>query len=196
VGFSHAFVATKDIGKADLLERLGLTETGEDGDVDVFLNGYGLTQLPNGWLVVACNNYGFPARAPLAALSELGMVVSCAIDERVMASEARGFAGGREVWSVAHDGGDKGAFDLEVAGAPPNGFVGLRDKTFAEQEAEDTAGARVDVVFDLPPRLAESLCGFFIGETEGDFVELRAPRRGGSPGSSKPGFFRRLFGGR
>jgi len=53
MGFSHSFVATRGVPKAQLLEQLGLAETEDAGDIDVALSGFGLAKLAGGWLLAA-----------------------------------------------------------------------------------------------------------------------------------------------
>jgi hypothetical protein len=194
LGFSHSFVAVKGADRAQALERLGLADGGRTGDLDIILKGFGATELKGGWLLVGCDDFEFPQNAPLAALSALGEVVSCCVEEHVMFSEARGFAGGAQAWRVTHDPESaRGGLDLQVEGEPPAAFAEIRDRILAEQAAKGDA----DYVFDIPGRVAESLCGFFFGESEGTFVELEQIRTFETPPPPrprKPGFFGRLFG--
>jgi hypothetical protein len=198
VGFSHSWIAIRGGDKAALLEQLGLAEVGP-GDLDVALNGFGLAELPGGWLLVLCNDFEFPGRSPLEAVSRAGDVVSCAIEEHVMFSEARGFAGGVLVWRATHDS-EKGILDLSLEGKPPEALAEIHAEALRDQEKAEAEGGGVDYVFDVPPRLAEQICGFFLGEGEPDFIELRRIGRRGRAtepsASSGPGFFQRLFGRR
>lgn len=198
MGFSHSFIAARGVARDALLEQLGLDETAETGDVEIALSGFGLTQGAGGWFIVACDDFEFPQEAPLLALSEAGEVVSCRIEEHVMFSEAQGFSAGALAWRVTHDP-DRGEslFDLRVEGVPPAAFAELRDKILAKQEKEGGEDAGADYVFDVPPRTAESVCGFFFGESEGRFVRLNPvhrQRKSAQPRSGKPGLFARLFG--
>jgi len=198
MGFSHSFVATKSISKARLLEGLGLTETDVSGDVDVPLGGFGLSELPGDWLLVACNDFDLPRTAPLAAISEGGELICAAIEEHVMFSEAAGFRDGLQIWRVQHDP-DRSYDDLKVDGAPPAAFGKLRDEARAEQDREGGEDAGVDFIFDVPPRLAASLCGFEFGQGDGEFVQLtriRKLKRSPAGRASKPGVLARLFGRR
>ncbi len=193
MGFSHSFVATRGVPKAQLLDQLGLAETEDTGDVDVALFGFGLSKLTGGWLLVACNDFELPAKAPLAAISEAGEVVCGALEEHVMVSEAAAFAGGAETWRVAHNP-DRGLEDLEVSGSPPAALKKLLDAALAELRDKDDA----DYVFDVPTQLAASVCGFEFGRSEGEFVVLEQVRRlkkARPPAAERrPGLFARLFG--
>lgn len=194
MGFSHSFIATRGVPKAQLLEQLGLAETEHVGDIDVALSGFGVGKLPGGWLIVAGNDFDFPAKAPLAALSEAGEVVCGALEEHVMVSEAAAFAGGAEVWRVSHDC-ERGQEDLTVTGRPPAALTKLLDAALAELRAKDDA----DYVFDVPTQLAASVCGFEFGRSDGEFTALeqvRKLRRPKPAGAERPGFFARLFGRR
>jgi len=198
MGFSHSFVATRDIPKARLLEGLGLTETDVSGNIDVPLEGFGLSELPGGWLLVACNDFDLPRKAPLAAISESGELICAAIEEHVMFSEAACFRDGLQIWRVQHDP-DRRYDDLKVDGEPPAAFGKLRDEARAEQDREGGEDAQVDFIFDVPPKLAASLCGFEFGEGDGQFVELtriRKLQRSPAGQAGKPGILARLFGRR
>ena len=192
MGFSHSFVATRGVPKAQLLEQLGLAETEQEGDIDVALGGFGLSELPGGWLLVACNDFEFPSKAPLASISEAGEVVCGALEEHVMFSEAAGFAGGAESWRVSHDP-DRDPDDLKVSGSPPAALKTLHDAALAEQ----LTSSDVDYIFDVPVHVAASVCGFEFGRSDGEFVvlqQVRKLKKGKPPTAERPGFFARLFG--
>jgi hypothetical protein len=197
VGFSNSFIATKGVAKERLLEQLGLVETDVVGDVDIALSGFGLSERPGGWLLMACKDFEFPHKAPLAVISESGEVVCAAIEEHVMVSEATAFSGGHRTWRVQHDP-ERGIYDLQVEGDPPAVFATLREEMFAQQDREGGEKADVDLIFDIPPKLAAGLCGFEFGTSEGEFVQLvkaRKPKtRAGPAEPGKPGFFARLLG--
>ena len=114
-----------------------------------------------------------------------------------MCSEAQGFSGGATTWRVAHDP-SKGVRNLQVESEPP-GFARVRDEAFAQQDEADQEKQGVDYVFDVPPLVAKSLCGFELGLSEPDFVKLRRlgqPAASAVRGDRAPGFFQRLFGRR
>jgi hypothetical protein len=192
MGFSHSFIAARGVERAALLEQLALTETGETGDVDIALGGFGLSEFPDGWLIVACDEYNLLDRAPLAALSQSGEIVAARLEEHVMASEAAGFANGQEVWRVAYTSEDD-PDNLRVTGTPPVALARLRDAALAEQAADGEGGG---YLFETPLELATSLCGFAFGVSDGEFLELKRARRPRPPKTSRegPGFFARLFG--
>ncbi len=198
MGFSHSFIAAKGVPRAQFLEQLGFEETDETGDIEIALSGFGLSQQPDGWLVLACDDFEFPNKAPLAALSEAGEIVCCAIEEHVMASEAAGFVGGERVWRIVHNP-EEDIDELQVDGAPPEDFPRLRDEARAEQERAGGDDAGVDYIFDVPPLLAASRCGFELGRSDGDFVRLhrrRPPKKVLKISDASPGFLARLFGRR
>jgi hypothetical protein len=192
MGFSHSFVATRGVPKAQLLDQLGLAETEDAGDGDVVLSGFGLGKLAGGWLLVACNDFDLPAKAPLAAISAAGEVVCGALEEHVMVSEAAAFAGGAETWRVAHDP-ERGLEDLRISGRPPAALEALRETALTELRSKDDA----DYVFDVPTQLAASVCGFEFGRSEGEFIVLEQVRRlkkAKRPATERRGLFARLFG--
>ncbi|HEY0437753.1 MAG TPA: hypothetical protein VGC92_14020 [Phenylobacterium sp.] len=158
------------------------------------MDGFGLGKLDGGWLIVACNDFDFPSKAPLATLAEAGEVVCGALEEHVMVSEAAAFAGGVETWRVAHDC-ERGQEDLTVTGSPPAELKKLLDAALAELRAK----ADADYVFDVPTQLAATVCGFEFGRSDGEFTALQPTRtlkRPKTAGGERPGFFARLFGRR
>ncbi len=62
-------------------------------------------------------------------------------------------------WRVKHDA-QEGIYHLEAEGQLPPDYEGIRRDCLAEQDAEGGDEAEVDIVFEVPLRLARSLCGF------------------------------------
>lgn len=190
MGFSHSWIAVKGLDRATALTALRLeAEQGESDD----LPRLGLGALANDWLlIVAAEDEALQDR--MTALAAYGPAVACFVEEHVMYSEARGYRDGVEAWRVVHDA-ENGLFHLEVTGEPPAALENLRSEAAANRGAEGGKSAGVDIIFDVPPALAKTICGFKLDDRWPDglaFVELRRPRKSG-PGWSD--FFQRLFGG-
>ncbi|HEY1122925.1 MAG TPA: hypothetical protein VGE67_15040 [Haloferula sp.] len=85
--------------------------------------------------------------------------ITCFVEEHVMASGAAAWKNGKEIWSVDHES-EKGIFHLDIKGTPPEALAGIARSSRAEQEAEGGESSDVDLTFDVPVALVESLVGF------------------------------------
>lgn len=182
------------VSRAAALEALSLVETGPvRGD---FPDRDGVTDLPDGWLLLWFRSLERAFAPDVVALSTGGRAVACAIEEHVMFHEARGYQDGHEVWRLRHDPAE-GDTHLEVGGAPPPAFAGIRDAALAEHEAED---GLADFVADVPPAVAMTVCGFKHDEewpSEVSFAELKRVKSAqakAAQAEGRQGFFARLFG--
>lgn len=159
-----------------------------------------LGALPGGWLIALADGSTDAFDGDIVKLVALGSAVGCAINETVMYSEARAYEGGVEIWRVVHDpDADNSLYSLRITGNPPPQLDAIVRSVRAEQDAEGGEGADVDLMFDIPTKLAQSICGFSLAEDDLDpfeFVEVQIPGRARSTGrtDSRPGFFARLFG--
>jgi hypothetical protein len=148
--------------------------------------------LPDGWLLFVSDRKASALEGKLNGLAQFGPAVACDISETVMCSEAHGYEAGQEIWSVAYNC-EKGRYALARTGNPPPQLDQIYRATRAQQETEGGEGAGVDYMFDVPTKLAKSICGYMMGETEGPDFRYAELRRAGSA-SPKGGFFARLFG--
>jgi len=196
MGFSHSWIAVNGLEPAVALEALGM-KSERQLDADEFPHRLGMGQLPGGWLLVLSSDFD-DAFKRLAALASHGPAVACAVEEHVMCSEARGYADGAEVWRVVHDS-TKGVYAIDVVGDPPGAFEGLHRDAAKEQDEAGGEDAGVDYLFDVPPLVAETVCGFRLDQPTPDglrFAELRKAGGASATGDVKPGFLARLFGRR
>jgi hypothetical protein len=133
---------------------------------------------------------------PLSKLATFGSAVACSINEHVMYSEARGYEAGEKLWGVVHDpNGDESLYSLQITGSPPNQLESIARDAKAEQDKEGGEESDVDFIFEVPPRLAEAICGFMLGEGDLDAIRFANLKLIGSPEpSEKRGFLARLFG--
>lgn len=196
MGISHTWIAVKGMDSAQALETLGMEVAGPVPP-DYLPRGHGFAELPGGWLLVISNQDDIDGLERLAAH---GPAVSCQINEHVMYSEAREYAGGTEAWRVIHDPEQGGTCHLEVRGNAPSQLQPIIQEVRAAQDAGRDEEAGVDFIFDVPAKLALSICGFMLGEVEPEefrYSELRKigskrPQSGEKPQGG--GFFARLFG--
>jgi len=194
VGFSCSWIAIRGLPPETAIAELGLEIVSKDNEYPE--GDFSLLSLASGWTVVWFED-GHDAvfKAPAVALARHGPAVACGVDEHVMISEARGYVEGRETWRVTRDGEVNDG--LETSGDLPAAYAAIRDRAIAEQD--DDENQDVDMLWEVPPELAKSICGFRHDELREDgetFIELRRARAQDGRASGKPGFFARLFGGR
>ncbi len=185
MGFSDSWAAVRGCTAEAALERLGLRVGGDERSRRRIEMG----ELPGGWVLFVADDYDLAFKTWGPTLAPLGEVVCCGEDEHVMCSEARGYIGGVEVWRVFRDGELDPERRVEVVGEPPPPFAAIREELFAGQAKEVEA---VDHIFDIPPRLAQAICGYRLGEDppgEVLFVDVSLSR------GARVGWLQRLFGG-
>lgn len=184
---SLSWIAVKGPSKDVILSELGLIEV--PPDVEPFYSKHAMAESPSGWVIILAENFNYPTPKRMAAVSVGGTALACSIDERVMYSVARLYEDGKAVWSVDHNGGEKGLYHLDVAGDPPPEFAPIRARVVAEQDAEGGENADVDLVFDVPTELSLTLCGYrFDPQVEGPaFKALEEAKAAGA------GWLARLF---
>jgi hypothetical protein len=181
MGFSIAYVAFRNKSPDEVLALTQLADTGEvDEGNESPMSG---ASLPNGWYVLFLNDYDHPFVAPqaLLAFSRECQLLACQVEEHVMASSAACYESGHRVWSVTHQS-DKGRYDLEVQGAPPELFEAVRAGLLKKQDEDGGDKADVDYVFDIPVELVTQLCAYRYDQWKFDwgqptFTILRTVKR-------------------
>lgn len=154
MGARLSWLAVEGADKAAVLARLGFVECGVTSDE--LASPLVCGEFPGGWLVLVADDMELAERLPQFDAAD-GLTLACEIEEHVMFSRLRAFRGGAQAWSITHDP-DVDRYGVAVEGEPPPPFAALRASLAAEQEQD--ADEDVDVMFDLPPRLGEQLCGY------------------------------------
>jgi hypothetical protein len=188
MGLSDSWIAVRGIDRSQVVERLGLEETGRE--VEKWSALLALGDMPNGWLIVRSRNFDYPKPKMLAPLSAGAELLSCQVEEHVMVSIAHGFRDGLLTWSAVHEP-DKGLYSLVVEGTPPPELAVIEQRLRAEQDAEGE-DANVDFMFDAASEIVAALTGYRDDQDQGViFTELHPiqPPKG-------PGLLQRLFGRR
>lgn len=152
MGLQLSWLAIKDGALEDILDRLGLEVIGEAENGDGLGIAYARTE--QGWSIVTMEDWPDKPDKTMATAAPEGPALFGAMTEIAMFSELRGYQEGRPTWSVTRDCDKPG---LQVRGSPPSPFDDIRRRLEAEQEAETE---QVDHLFDLPPDLSASLCGY------------------------------------
>lgn len=160
MGASFSWVAFQGVSKDEVLEGLGLGDTGEEveeGDeVDTPFAG---TEIPDGWYLVQSNDSLYPLDLDLESLSRDCRVLAVRSYETVMDSGASFYENGTILWELSHSS-DGGQDDLTVSGSPPPAFDAIRDEAQADYDECVKEGTVFDCFFDVPLDTAAALCDY------------------------------------
>jgi hypothetical protein len=85
-------------------------------------------------------------------------VVTCWVEEHVMASEASFWSQGRRIWSVSHDA-QQGEEHFESNGKLPAFFDEIRASAFADQASKGKSEG-VDFIIEVPLEMARRIAGY------------------------------------
>jgi len=155
LGRRASWIGVSGVAKAEVLERLGLVETGEvafEASAPLCC-----ATLPSGWTIILSDRFEFGAGPTLARLPAAAAAVACQVWDVISSSEACGFNGGRETWRVAFDPSQEPAFRAKGDLPPP--FAALREAAL-EREARENPEDRVSHLVEVPLSLTEAICGF------------------------------------
>lgn len=190
MGYAVTWCAVREEGAEHLLSHFGLSATGKIEDDPE--SPFSTAKLNTGWRLIWSNQYACPILTKRVASFSAGQeVLLCQIEEHVMASSSELWLEGRRKWWVSHKG-ENGPKGLDSEGELPKCFASIRDEMENAQRAEGGDDADVDLIFEIPLKIAQSLVGFKHDENyelvlDGNFTVL-------SLGGKQPGFLSRLFG--
>lgn len=156
MGFDISWIGFNGLDREECLRRLRMTATDEVDEAQE--EPFSLAELPNKWIILWANDFGYVSDKRLAALSVGATVIGCHIHEGVMFSDATLFNAGRKIWSISHYAGD-GLLNLTITGEPPADVLAIRDRLLAEQKAAGPA-SEVDHVFDIPVEAAQLVTSY------------------------------------
>ena len=156
MGWKISWVGFSGLTKAEVLDLVGATDTGEiDEANEADFSG---AEIPD-WYILFSNDFDFVSESTLSKLSSRGTVVGCQLHEGVMVSAAYGYDRGNAQWSVMHNAQD-GISDLSTSGAPPTELEPIRERLSQQQYDAGGEVADVDYIFDIPVELAAAICGY------------------------------------
>jgi hypothetical protein len=195
MGYSLSWLAVKGKSPQVVRDELGFHPTGAREEIPE--SDLSAAEMPNGWYLIVANHSGeqVASDAMMQKLSSSGgELVTCFVEEHVMASKATGWKDGQMKWSVTHDC-QKSRQHLDVQGEPPAEFAAIRDRLLAKDKP-----GQVDYIFNIPVEIAQSVAGYRhdrdVPGLTGDVFEVLAgtvERTSAEP--KKSSFFKRLFGG-
>lgn len=161
MGIGVCKVSVQSGDRAAVLDVLGLYETGArlaSDDLPPRGGLWAVSTTPDGWIHIV-GDFWRADDWRLRDLSAHGLVVVSSVEEHVMVSDAKAYAGGAELWFVAHDPENDPEHDpqhLEARGELPPAFSGIRDHYLALSGGEDDD---VDHIIEVPLELAKAVCG-------------------------------------
>lgn len=163
MALAMTWIGVKNGKAADVLERLQLEPVGETQSE--LGTPFACVELPNGWLILSAPGDEVSLEDILAKFSDHPAMIGGETFDVVMFSRVLAQSHGETIWSVAHDP-DEQPRGVAVGGDPPAAFHAVRGQIEAEQAKWDNEGEDVDAFFDLPGRLARSVCGYEPGHVE------------------------------
>jgi len=185
--FSHSWIAVQGLTREEALEALGMAVADVRTDI---LEGVAMFDWSDDWLVILNDDDGDVSAGDLAELGRLGRAaVAFSVNEHAPYSNACGYEAGKDVWTVTVKPGQR---VFRVVGQPPAQLDPIIAAAKAEQGNTD-----VDLFFDIPATLAESICGFRVGNGDPEalrHVSLKSTGFSRRESHARPGFFARLFG--
>ena len=159
MGVSISWTAVHSDDSDRIHELIQANPTGETDEY--FESQLAAAPLRAGWYLIVgqgCEN-SIVSSETLKALSDLGPVVGCSIEEHVMFSSAECWNSNSRIWSLVHNS-EEGIYHLDESGTLPETFEAIKSQAISEQDREGGADADVDVIFDVPLSMAKSLVGF------------------------------------
>lgn len=174
MGFRCRWLATRGRDREAVLCRLKFKVVAEIAE-PVYDTGLYALEVDE-WLVVIGDGFdhmGEVKRAQAAKLSDEGDVMYLYTDDSAMAFELAMFSVGKELWSIAYDGGD-GVTAPTLEGAVPREVRALLAKLEKEQAKAGGPKADVDHIYELAPTYAKEVVGFRNDESlsSGDHVPV------------------------
>jgi hypothetical protein len=191
MGFSHSFIAVQGLTREQALEALGMEVAEVQTDL---LEGISLFDWSDDWLVVLSEDDRDAVDGELAELGALGRAaVAYGVNVDAPYATACGYEGGEDIWIVTVKPSQG---RISVVGQPPEQLDSIIGAARTEQQ-----NTEVDLFFDIPARLADSICGYRIGKGDPDAIQHVSLKSTGISRSKSPartpkgpGFFTRLFG--
>ena len=146
MAYSLSWLAVRGKSAQAVRDELGFHPTGKHEEIpEADLSA---VEMPNGWyLIVSNRNEQVAIDCVMERLSSSGCeLVTCFVEEHVMVSRARAWAGGQSKWSVTHDA-QEGHGHLEAHGELPAACGSILGEFRAKQQEADANKQGVDFTF-------------------------------------------------
>src|SRR4051794_40110618 len=116
MGWMASWVAVQGAAKSEILEHLGLVESGGEVLPGTRAAPFSSREFPGGWLVIFSENLEWASPKRLLDLSHFGFAIACQFEDKVeMTSSLTAARDGVELWRVFHDN-TQSIFRLDVSG--------------------------------------------------------------------------------
>jgi hypothetical protein len=197
MGFSITWFAVPEANAESFLRGLDLVDSGQTEEFPDSL--ICTARMDTGWQVLWYNKFECPFldQDVVVALSKTHEILVCTVEEHCMDCAATLWRGGRRLWHLHYDG-SRGPKGLDVDGDLPPCLPAIKDEMEREQLAAGGDKAGVDMIFEIPVRVAKTLTGFKHDEDSphvvgGVFHVLARTTRATTLVPPRQGFFRRMF---
>lgn len=160
MGFHVSWIATKGIEKQTVLDQFELAATGEFDAVPD--SKWSFLDIRNGWCVFIWNETESldETAKKLSGLTPDAVVITAMVAESAMVCVCAGWSGGNKNWEIEHDA-QKELTHLRAEGNLPPSF----EKFKAEYSSLQIGVEDVDYYFEIPLRVAQSICGYMHDQT-------------------------------
>jgi len=169
---SRSWIGFQGLSKQELLDKLGLEDTGQEGDFLAAASPFSLGQFTGGWLVLFIDDYDWADPKRVLELSRLSLVVGCQFNDKVnLFSAICAARGGTELWRVSQPRNEDTISSLEISGHPPVALGAILSTKAREKFDEEGDG--LEFSFEVPLELGKAVCGFRHDEGEAPFVGVK-----------------------
>ena len=158
MGYSICWLGFKQATKSAVTEILEMNDTGKVSEVDS--SEVLCAELPTGWTVVWSNNIVLWNEEQIASFAKGHNLIAVFVEEHANLSLVLNHSDGKLIWSVGHDPGRGGIYNLEAPEGFPSEFDEIASAMKKRQALAGGESALVDYVFDVPVDIAELLTGF------------------------------------
>lgn len=159
MGYSITWFAVPSDSSDTFLRNLDLVDSGKSEKFPDSL--ISTAKMDTGWCVLWYNEYDCPFldKGVVVELSKSHDILVCTVEEHCMDCAATLWRGGQRVWHLHHDG-SHGPKCLDAEGDLPACFHGIKEQMEREQLAAGGVKAGVDMIFEIPLRVAQAITGF------------------------------------
>ena len=171
VKYMCSWIGIRTTAKCDVLDHLGLVETGQMVRPGHRQKPMSCHLTKRGWLIIAAEDVRWATWKRVIDLSCFGTAVGVEFaDFATHSSFVRAAEYGSEQWSVSH--ASRPAHRLVIEGDLPPEAEAMRDRYLRYQKSEGFW----DRLWDGPPEIARAVTGYRVDKGETDFVALAHSR--------------------
>jgi hypothetical protein len=192
MGFALSWIGIRGKSQEAAVEKAGFRLTGHQEEFPE--SPVTCARLESGWCVIVMNGSMDahdgsidPSQFPPEA-----EIVTCMLEEHVMASGFSRWTNGARVLEVEHDS-QQGLRHLETTGNLSSEAKAIIEEATSSQDKEDEGDAEVDFFFDIPIDIAYGLTGFRHDHLNPEGVVARYEVLEASPRRRRRRWWKNLF---